>query len=239
MKKILLVALPLFTRELTAIKVAGLYGWRLLAPWQLAADYSYDQIPAVQSPLDPTFLGALVLVAAVPALVWWTWRRIPAVALGLGLLALTFAMVSNLVLLIGTIMAERLVYLPSAGFCLAVAGALESVTRGAMADVVPTRAAAPARPPDDLRRLASPALALPLIAVVALYGVRTVSRNSVWRDRATFFGTMVVEAPNSARSHRELGSVAFDAFAEPCDEVARKVGRVARHGGEERRLAVL
>ncbi len=224
-----LVALPLFTRELTAIKVAGLYGWRLLVPWQLAADYSYRQIPPVASVLEPTFLAALAVVAAVPALIWWSWRRAPAVALALGLLALTFAMVSNLAFLIGTIMAERLVYLPSAGFCLAVAVALERATREASrgrgpslrTDVpiqarggVAADAAADIAAVDvatlDLRRLWRPAIAAPLTIVVALYGARTWSRNAVWRDRVTFFSTMVVEAPDSARSHRELGTALAD-----------------------------
>jgi len=216
-----LVALPPFTRELTAIKVAGLYGWRLLVPWQLAADYSYRQIPPVASVLEPTFLAAFAVVAAVPVLVWWSWRRAPAVAFGLGLLALTFAMVSNLAFLIGTIMAERLIYLPSAGFCLTAAVALERATRRATAgtrapsrvDIAAGGGAASATPEVvglDLRRLWRPPIAVPLAIVVALYAARTWSRNVVWRDRIAFFSTMIAEAPDSARSHRELGSVLAD-----------------------------
>ena len=75
---------------------------------------------AVTSPVDPQFLGGLVLVAAVPIAIWWTWRRAPAVVLALGMLALTYAMVSNLLFLIGTIMAERLLYLPLARFIAAI-----------------------------------------------------------------------------------------------------------------------
>ncbi len=200
-----LVALPPFTRELTAIKVAGIYGWRLLVPWRLAADYSYRQIPPVTSVLDPTFLAAVVVVTAVPVLAWWSRRRAPAAALGLALLVLTFAMVSNVAFLIGTIMAERLIYLPSAGFFLALGVALERVTRERGRDAAAGDVAV-----RDLRRLRQPVIAAPLAIVVALYAARTWSRNAVWRDRVTFFSTMVAEAPDSARSHRELGTALAD-----------------------------
>jgi Tfp pilus assembly protein PilF len=192
-----LVELDPLSYELTAIKVAGLYLWRLLAPWRLAADYSYRQLVPVASLLDPMFLVACAGVVAVPVLIVWTWRRAPAAALGLGILALTFVVASNFVFPIGTIMGERLIYLPSAGFCLAAAVLLERVTRradGASA----------------LVRLRDPRLAVPLVIVLALYGARTWSRNRVWHDRLVFFSTMVREAPESARSHRELAAVLAD-----------------------------
>ena len=208
-----LVSLPPLAYELTALKVAGLYGWRLLAPWKLAADYSYRQIAPVISPLEPTFLAALAVVAVVPVLGWWTWHRAPAAALGLGVLALTFAIVSNLAFPIGTIMAERLVYLPSAGFCLAVAVLLERATRPAARRRGPPSPSARAPREDagaSLARVRTPRLAVPLAIVLALYAVRTWSRNGVWRDRLTFFSTMIVEAPESARSQREFGAVMAD-----------------------------
>ncbi|MBI3767614.1 MAG: tetratricopeptide repeat protein [Deltaproteobacteria bacterium] len=205
-----LVSLPPLASELTALKVAGLYGWRLLVPWRLAADYSYRQISPVASPLDAEFLAALAVCATVPVLAWWTWRRAPAAALGLGLLALAFVMVSNLVFPIGTIMAERLVYLPSAGFCLVAAVLLERATlaRGGRTSRTDERRVEAAH--GGLGRLRTPRLAVPLAVVLALYGARTWSRNAVWRDRLTFFSTMVAEAPESARSQREFGAVLAD-----------------------------
>jgi Flp pilus assembly protein TadD len=179
-----LVALPAVERLLTAVKVAGLYAWRLLAPLRLSADYSFRQIAPVESPLDPAFLAGLAVVAGVPALAWAARRRAVPVALGLGMLALTFSLVANLAFPIGTIMAERLVYLPSAGFCLAAGAGLVRL--------------AGERP----RRLA------PVVGVVlALYAARTWTRNEVWRTPEAFFTAMVADAPHSARSHRELGTM--------------------------------
>jgi Flp pilus assembly protein TadD len=101
------------------------------------------------------------------------------------MLIATFAVVANLFFLIGTIMGERLMYLPSAGFCLALAAALAAVDARAA-----TRW--------------SPAFVAPLAVMVILYGARTVTRNRVWSEPLTFFTTMTADAPRSARSHREL-----------------------------------
>ncbi len=192
-----LVALPLVPRTLTAIKVVALYAWRLVFPLALAADYSYDQITAVRSVTDPVFVSGLGVLAAVLAAAWWTRRRAPEIALGLGLMALAFAVVSNLLVLIGTIMAERLLYLPSAGFCLVLASAM-------------TRAAAYVTGEERSRRAAAPSRRLLWIAasvVVVLYAARTWTRNEVWTDPLRFFTAMVADAPRSARSHRELAAV--------------------------------
>ena len=181
------------SRLMTAVAVIGLYVLRLVFPLWLSADYSYDQIQAVTSPLDLGFLGGLVVLCGAPALAWWTSRRVPALALGIGVLGATFVVVANLFFLIGTIMGERLIYLPSAGFCLALAAGLSHLTR------------------TDERGGRMPAAFAAVIGiVVALYGARTVARNAVWREPLGFFQTMTVDAPRSARSHRELGTVLGD-----------------------------
>lgn len=198
-------------RLLTAIHVVGLYALRLVFPLWLSADYSYDQIPAVHSALDPGFLAGLAVLAGCVAAAWWAWRAVPALALGLALLALTFALVSNLVFPIGTIMGERLVYLPSAGFCLAVAAGLAALVSA----------------PDGTARRGSRrwslAFVTPLAVIMALYAVRTLERNGVWRDPVVFFQTMVADAPRSARSHSELASALAEAgrFAEAAPAFAR------------------
>jgi Flp pilus assembly protein TadD len=237
-----LTVLPLGERLFTAVKVVALYGWRLLVPVTLAADYSYQQIAPVTSPLALDFLAGLALLVGLPALAWWARRRAPDVALGAAFMVLTFAMISNLLFPIGTIMAERLIYLPSAGFCVLVGAAIvrlaaraapsRSVARGA-ARAAAVREPAAARAANagptaaaSLRSaLAVPAVALPVAALVALYGLRTWNRNLVWREPLTFFSTMVADAPLSARSHRELGSVLADAgrFAEARAEFERSL----------------
>ncbi|MCC6763818.1 MAG: tetratricopeptide repeat protein [Deltaproteobacteria bacterium] len=198
-----LSALTTVPRLLTAVAVLGLYAFRMVFPLWLSADYSYDQIATVTSPLDPRFLAAVAVLGGAAALAWWARRRAPAVTLGLGILALTFVVVSNLCFTIGTIMGERLAYLPSAGFCLAVAAGL--VRLGGQADGA-----------ERVTARWSPAFVGALGVIVALYAARAIERNGVWLDPVRFYATMAGDAPRSARSHRELGTAlaAVGRFAE-------------------------
>ena len=60
---------------------------------------------------------------------WFALRGRPLARFGVGLLGIGWVLSSNLVLTIGTILGERLLYLPSAGLCLTV-GALALGERG-------------------------------------------------------------------------------------------------------------
>lgn len=178
-----LVGTPLGARALTTLAVIARYAQTLVWPFALSADYSYKQIDAVTSLLDArAVVGLGILVVALVAVVR-SARRARPVYLGttfflatVGVpLAATFAAV-------GPTMAERLLYVPAAGFCLLVAAALE--------------------------RLPAARVRHALLAIVlAAYAGGTYARNRVWRDPRTFFETMVTTAPMSARSHSELGGV--------------------------------
>ncbi|HLY38545.1 MAG TPA: tetratricopeptide repeat protein [Candidatus Binatia bacterium] len=174
-------AAPLGPRLMTAIGVLARYARVLAWPVHLAADHSYPEIPLVVAATDPTFLAGIGLLVATAAGIAWAWRHDRAVAFALAFTAVTFSVTANVLLPIGTIMAERLTYVPSLGFCLLVALALRTVGRKTAA--------------------------VACVALVLAYAVRTVTRNAVWRDSRTFAEALVRDAPRSARSHRELGLV--------------------------------
>ncbi len=179
-----LVTLPVASRWMTAIAVVAYYALRLVFPLWLSADYTAWQIAPVASPLDPRFLAGLALLLAVPAALWWSRKRDQPVALGLGLMTIPFLLIANLLFLIATIMAERWLYLPSAGFCLVAGALLVRATAG--------RQASPGLPPR---------LLVPLAVLVVLLGVRTWTRNPVWRSPMAFFTALVETAPRSSLAH--------------------------------------
>ena len=184
-----LAGAPPVPRLLTALALVALYARRLVWPFRLSADYSYRQVELATGAGDPRALAGVAVVAIAVALGVWGWRRARPVCLGVALAALPYAIVANVFVTIGTLMAERLLYLPSVGFCLLAALALEALGRrlgGAMA---------------------TGALA---VALLGCWVPATVLRNGVWRERRTFFETMVESAPRSARSHRELALVYSD-----------------------------
>ena len=74
-------------------------------------------------PVADTYFSSALFIAAALALivisVLYRFGRKPSLcSLGSVWMLITFSLVANVVAPIGTIMAERLLYLPSLGFCL-------------------------------------------------------------------------------------------------------------------------
>lgn len=180
-----LLAGTLAERWMTALYVMGLYLRLAILPLHLSADYSFNQVPLVSSPLEPRFLAAaaaLIVLAAVAVLAWRSGKS-RFVALGVAFFLLALLPVSNLVVLIGTIMADRLAYLPLAGLCVALGGGAALVwarwpARGVRGAVVGAACLA-----------------------AALLVVRTHLRNPTWRDSIALWRQTVLDAPNSSRAH--------------------------------------
>ena len=101
---------------MTAITVAGDYLWLVFWPAQLSADYSYNAIPLVTSLWNPgMFLGAFAWTIVCAVGIFGFRRRDLPLTIGVSMAVLFFAPASNLISPIGTIMGERLFYLPFAG----------------------------------------------------------------------------------------------------------------------------
>ncbi|UCE86467.1 MAG: tetratricopeptide repeat protein [Deltaproteobacteria bacterium] len=186
---------PLRVRWLTAASILGTY-LRLFAwPFGLSPDYAYDSLPVVRAALDPAVWLPVLAVGAVGLLALLRLRRRPAIALGVVAFLAPYAIVSNSVFLIGTMLAERLLYQPSVGLCwltgMAVAAAADRAPRGAL------------RAPERL------ALALALPA--ALLGAASFARANDWRDEAELYRTAAQAYPRNFLLQRNLGSLAMEA----------------------------
>ena len=182
---------PAAHRLLTAVEILGRDLWLMVFPAHLSADYGFDQIPVVTSPWHPGFAAGLAATAACALLAWLARRRLPALSLGIVFFFVALAPVSNLLFGIGTPMAERLLYLPSAGLCLAAGALLEHAAK---------RIALPSS-----RTLAATCL---LAAIPALpFAVRCWTRTADWRNPRTFFLTTVRTSPRSTLAWLGLGNV--------------------------------
>lgn len=172
-------------RWMTAIHVLGLYVRLTLFPLHLSADYSYNQVPLVSSPMEPRYLVSMAALLALAVIGVVTWRRKISrpIALGLAFFFIALLPVSNLLLVIGTIMADRLAYLPAAGMCIALGGA-----------------AALARQQWQARH-ARVALWCVAGVLIGLLLVRTHLRNPTWRDQESLWLQTVRDAPYSSRAH--------------------------------------
>lgn len=132
--------------------------------------------------------AGLAVLAALTAAVWGLRRRSPAAALGLAWWAVALAPVSGVVTL-HNLIAERYLYLPTAGAALAAAVGAEALSR----------------------RSRRPAWALAAVSTVALCAAAaaTVRRVPAWRDDRTLFSGLVVT--DGARLRYNRGRLAREA----------------------------
>ncbi len=156
----------------------------LVFPVALSADYS----PNVLHPTSTLGLPHLVGLAVVVAALWLTWRlrrRAPAFTIGMAWFVVTASVAANVAVPTGVLVAERTLYLPSAGAVVALAWLWQwpAARRGVW---------------------------WPTAVVLALLGARTVERNTMWRDNDRFYDRLAREAPASYRVYALRGWREFE-----------------------------
>ncbi len=193
-----LAGLPWNLRLLTALKVAGKYLWLFLWPAQLSADYSYDAIPIVKSIGEPEILLAFFAWAGLGALgIYGYVRKSRPLLFGIGCAFLTYLPVSNLFVIIGTIMAERLFYLPSAGLCLVIGAGMEKILAW--------------EKPYPLRSWSNKITAAVCSVLLLLLSARSIARNRDWRSTETIFRSALQVVPRSAKVQAANGQFLLEA----------------------------
>lgn len=131
-----------WTRKLSYALIHGVYAKLLVWPTFLCYDYSLDAIPLVTSLTDVRLLLALTsyltvaellclsLLVVQPTLPSWCQlisrkRRLFATEspiVGLAIILLSFLPMSNIFFPVGTVIGERLLYIPSAGLLISTVG---------------------------------------------------------------------------------------------------------------------
>jgi len=174
-----------FQGRLTAVGVIGQYLGLLAWPAEQSCDYSFNQVPLFdwrlgtwQQWIPMAAVAVLLLLSA------FCYRRSRTGFFLLGFSTLALLPASNLLVITGTIMAERLLYLPSVGFAIAVSMGIHRVTARL-----------------GLGRMAAMAA---LSAIAAVYGARTYLRNPDWRDGETLYVSAAGAVPYAVRPHLSL-----------------------------------
>jgi protein O-mannosyl-transferase len=181
-----LAGLPPRLRVLNSVRVAWKYVALLVFPARLSYDYSYNAIH-LYSDWRHTLPAAVAALAVVALWIWAVRTRRTGGVLAGALYLAGFAATSNILIRTGTIMGERLAYLPSAGFCLLVA--LVWIW--------------------GEKRQPTVAWGLLIVILVAL-GARTVIRNRDWRSNFTLYYSAHDVVPESSRMHTCLGGFYMD-----------------------------
>ncbi len=185
---------------LTMSRVMGEY-WRILAfPTFLGGDFAYAaRLPTLHAP-TPGFWVATLAWLAILALGAWLLLARRAPLAGAGILW-TFAGLLPVMQIIpvGVLLAERLLYLPSVGFCLAAAALFERWTADRPQPAKGRKA--PARPWWQ----APPPVAHAAVAVaLGLLAGRTWARTLDWRTDETVWASELEKAPRDVVVNNNL-----------------------------------
>jgi tetratricopeptide (TPR) repeat protein len=188
-------------------KAAGLMIW----PHPLCWDYSYAAIDTVKRLTDGRLLLGLMWLSVIVAAMIVSWHRARTVLTALGFSLITYSIVSNTYVVIGTVFAERLLYLPSVGFCLFMGILGQTAFNTARSH------------PRKVLRVPAAVLLGALCVGLACCVYLTISRNRDFRSQEVLNATDLSTNP---RSSRLWCSVATDAYN--AADFARAVAQAKR-----------
>ncbi|XP_049423026.1 protein O-mannosyl-transferase TMTC1 [Epinephelus fuscoguttatus] len=177
----------LLTRLLTYSYLLSFNAWLLLAPIVLCYDWQVGSIPLVESLGDvrnvATVLLAVVMVALCLHCIFSQQRQESReVLVGMLFLVFPFIPASNLFFRVGFVVAERVLYMPSMGYCILVVHGL-----GRLCSVV--------------GRWGTTLLSVSMLLLLLLFSWKTVQQNHVWLSREALFRSGIQTLPHNAKVH--------------------------------------
>ncbi|XP_038425910.1 protein O-mannosyl-transferase TMTC4 isoform X5 [Canis lupus familiaris] len=167
----------------------SLNAWLLLCPWWLCFDWSMGCIPLIKSAGDwrvtaPVALWLCLIGLICQALCSEDSHRRRILTLGLGFLIIPFLPASNLFFRVGFVVAERVLYLPSAGYCMLLTfgfGALSKHTKK--------------------KKL----VAAVVLGILFINMLRCMIRSGEWRNEEQLFRSALSVCPLNAKVHYNVG----------------------------------
>ncbi|MEE6480278.1 hypothetical protein FKM82_012521 [Ascaphus truei] len=157
-------------RQFTFNYLLPVNAWLLLNPSDLCCDWTMGTIPLVESVLDIRNLATLTFFGVLGYLMVFSVRysgdSSKTVLMALCLIILPFIPASNLFFPVGFVVAERVLYVPSMGFCILVAHGWRKLSNKSR-----------------LRKLSWICLAL----VLFTHAMKTFNRNWDWESEYTLF----------------------------------------------------
>ncbi|XP_039988957.1 protein O-mannosyl-transferase TMTC3 [Xiphias gladius] len=179
---------PTPTRQLTFNYLLPVNAWLLLNPSELCCDWTMGTIPLVESLLDLRNLATLVFYTFLGLLAYHSLRykhsSAKTVIMALSLIVLPFIPASNLFFPVGFVVAERVLYVPSMGFCVLVAHGFKIVSHKG-----------------HLKKISW----LMIGVLLTTHAVKTFNRNWDWESEYTLFTSALKVNKNNAKLWNNVG----------------------------------
>jgi hypothetical protein len=199
--------LGFFAARMTAsdvfVRLLGLLAW----PGKLSCDYSFNQIPLFDGRLGVgetwiAFAGVLTLIG-MAILIALCFQRHKLLCFVLVFYLIAYLPTSNFLIIIGSIMAERFLYLPLIAFAACLVLGLEAIGKRF------TMFLDGGSSPTFLRSAMVPAL---LVLLAFVYGVRARFRNDDWLTDITLWTSAAKVSPMSFRSYQSKAFALYEQY---------------------------
>ncbi|XP_037032367.1 protein O-mannosyl-transferase Tmtc3 [Bradysia coprophila] len=176
------------SRQLTYSYLGALNFLLLIFPSNLCCDWTMGTIPLIESVKDPRNLLTLAVALMVVCLSWYALastnrRRSSVLITSLSLVALPFLPASNLFFPVGFVIAERVLYMPSMGYCILIAYGFELLSE----------------------RFPKRLVTLLLLSLLVVDLMKTVRRNEDWRTEYSIFMSGLKVNRNNAKLFNNVG----------------------------------
>ncbi|KAM6937583.1 protein O-mannosyl-transferase TMTC3 [Xenentodon cancila] len=179
---------PTPTRQLTFNYLLPVNAWLLLNPSELCCDWTMGTIPLVESLLDLRNLATLVFYTFLGLLAHHSLScrhsSAKTVIMALSLIVLPFIPASNLFFPVGFVVAERVLYVPSMGFCVLIAHGFRIVSHKG-----------------KLKKISW----LIIGVLLTTHAMKTYNRNWDWESEYTLFTSALKVNKNNAKLWNNVG----------------------------------
>ncbi|NXW80685.1 TMTC3 protein, partial [Hirundo rustica] len=179
---------PSPARQLTFNYLLPVNAWLLLNPSELCCDWTMGTIPLVESLLDVRNVATLTFFCFLGSLMVFSLRypgdSSKTVLMALCLIVLPFIPASNLFFPVGFVVAERVLYVPSMGFCVLVAHGWKKLSNKSV-----------------LRKISWVCLTV----VLFTHALKTLHRNWDWESEYTLFMSALKVNKNNAKLWNNVG----------------------------------
>ncbi|KAG8182833.1 hypothetical protein JTE90_000440 [Oedothorax gibbosus] len=179
------------TRHLTHHYLGFLNAWLLLFPSNLCCDWTMGTVPLVTSIFDVRVFLTFVFYMTICAIIWKGYKsqtvNSKRIILALSLFVFPYLPASNLLYPVGFVVAERVLYINSMGFCMLVAQGFRNLCH-------------------KYRNQKNYLYGL-LVIVMCLHTIKTIIRNTDWRDEESLFKSGLRVTQSNAKLYNNLGHV--------------------------------
>uniref|UniRef100_A0A3Q2EJY5 dolichyl-phosphate-mannose--protein mannosyltransferase n=1 Tax=Cyprinodon variegatus TaxID=28743 RepID=A0A3Q2EJY5_CYPVA len=170
----------------------SLNAWLLLCPWWLCFDWSMGCVPLIKSATDWRVVWLLLLWSVLIGLINQALcspdsQRRRTLTLGLVLLVVPFLPACNIFFRVGFVIAERVLYLSSAGYCLLLAYSIGHCSHRWIKYKGPFE------------------WLLLYILLLDMHVVRCALRSHQWRSEQSLFSSALSVCPLNAKVHYNVG----------------------------------